>query len=448
MAIKRPNVSFKTRNDVFDSITPNCVVQPDVAVPAGEWKPARYLPVQWTGEASKDGFIISKGKIVCFDNTGRVADMYFKAKAAAIAAAATGANTSNTVAATMVTYDSTDVEFGVHSIATGEAAAAGVVSLEDVAQGLLDQGLVVIGRDVDPADFATPNTLDITDAADCALICDAFWSEPIGVAAYDVYAWAGDAPQELVHTNYQKQHLIQFFTEVQMRAPLVVAASASNARVNSTPATTTTFVGAAAGEVIELTDLIALERYNDLTGTTMCAVVVDPAGIAMNTDRTPLACSVANVLVNQKSHPDLIHSRGDFYVDAEVGIVMIHSTDGTIANSLLASGGDITYFALAGASTQHKYVHAVGPVRPGDALTYDAFSNFVKAATGQTVVAKVLAIDTQPKGLLDRVSTAWHGSSFDAAAKMPGSATKGFTDMITLSDESVADTIITMNVRV
>lgn len=437
MAIKRPNVSFKTRNDVFDSITPNCVVQPEVAVPAGEWKPARYLPVQWVGEASKDGFIISKGKIVCFDNTGRVADMYFKAKCAASA-----------VGDTVVTYDSTDVEFGVHSIATGEPAAAGVVLLEEVAQGLLDQGLVVIGRDVDATNFANGTSFDATVDADCQLVCDAFWSEPIGVASYDVYAWAGDAPQELVHTNYQKQHLIQFFTEVQMRAPLVVAAAASTAAVASSPNIVTTFVGSAAGDVIELTALVALERYNDLTGSTMCAVVVDPAGIAMNTDRTPLACSVANVLVNQKSHPDLIHSRGDFYVDAEAGIVMIHSTDGTVANSLLATGGNITYFALAGASTQHKYVHAIGPVRPGDALTYDAFSNFVKAATGQTVVAKVLAIDTQPKGLLDRVSTAWHGSSFDAAAKMPGSATKGFTDMITLSDESVADTIITMNVRV
>ena len=439
MAIKRPNVSFKTRNDVFDSITPNCVVQPDVAVPAGEWKPARYLPVQWTGEASKDGFIISKGKIVCFDNTGRVADMYFKAKCASLSA----------VGDTVVTYDSTDVEFGVFNIATGEAATAGVVTLADLAQGLLDQGLVVIGRDIAAANFPSGGgTFDATDPDDCKFVCDAFWSEPIGVAAYDVYAWAGDAPQELVYTNYQKQHLIQFFTEVQMRAPLVVASSTATAIVAPSPNLVTSFVGAAAGDVLELTRLTALERYDAITSTTLCAVVVDPAGIATNTDRTPLACSVANVLVNEKSHPDLIHSRGDYYVDAEVGVVMIHSLDGTVAQSLLAAGGTITYYSLVGASTQHKYVHAVGPVRPGDALTYDAFSNFVKAAAGQTVVAKVLAIDTQPKGLLDRVSTAWHGSSFDAAAKMPGSATKGFTDMITLSDEKVADTIITMNVRV
>ena len=69
MAIKRFSSTFKTRNDVMDNITPNNVVQPHIANPAGEWKPARYLPVQWTGEASKDAFVISSGKVVCLDNT-------------------------------------------------------------------------------------------------------------------------------------------------------------------------------------------------------------------------------------------------------------------------------------------------------------------------------------------------------------------------------------------
>lgn len=438
MAIKRPNVSFKTRNDVFDSITPNCVVQPDVAVPAGEWKPARYLPVQWTGEASKDGFIISKGKVVCLDNAGRIADMFFKAQCAAAV-----------VGGTVVTYDSTDVEFGVFNIATGEPAAAGVVLLEDVAQGLLDQGLVVIGRDILATDFTNGSTFNPTLDADCRLVCDAMWSEPMGVAAYDIFAWAGDAPAELVYNNYQKQHLIQFFTEVQMRAPLVVAAASATATVANGPVTATTFVGGTAGQVIELSALLQLERYNDLTGSTMCAVIVDSAGIAQNTDRTPITCSVAGVLVNQKSSADLIHSPGDFFVDSEVGLVFIHSTNGSAGNSQLSAGGDIVHYPLAGgASTQYKYIHAIGPVRPGDSLTYDAFSNFVKASAGDTIIGRVLSVEAQPKGLLDRVSTAWHGSSFNAAAKMPGSATKGFTDMITLSDESVADQIITINVRV
>ena len=98
MAIKRFSSTFKTRNDVMDNITPNNVVQPHIAVPAGEWKPARYLPVQWTGEASKDAFVISSGKVVCLDTTGRVSDMNLKTICANAA-----------FGATVITYDSTDV---------------------------------------------------------------------------------------------------------------------------------------------------------------------------------------------------------------------------------------------------------------------------------------------------------------------------------------------------
>ena len=438
MAIKRPNVSFKTRNDVFDSITPNCVVQPEVAVPAGEWKPARYLPVQWTGGASQDGFIISKGKIVCFDNTGRIADMYFKAKCAAAVATTD----------VMVTYDSTDVDYGVFNIATGEACVAGdAPTLADLAESLLGQGLVTIGRDVDAGDFANATTFDRASVPDCQLVCDAFWSNPIGVASYDVYAWAGDAPAELVHTNYQKQHLIQFFTEVQMRAPLTVATATSSAAL--TLSTATAFAAGTAGEAIERSDLVALARFSDLENTEVIALIVDAAGIAQNTDRTTLESSRATGLVNQKSDAEFIHAAGDYYVDAEVGLVLVHATSGVVGGSQFLVNDTITYHPLVGAaSSQHKYVHAVGPVRPGDDLTYDGFSNFAKATTGDIVVGRVLAIETQPKGLLDRVSTAWNSSSFSAAAKMPGSATKGFTDMITLSSETVADQIITMNVRV
>lgn len=438
MAIKRPNVSFKTRNDVFDSITPNCVVQPEVAVPAGEWKPARYLPVQWTGGASQDGFIISKGKIVCFDNAGRIADMYFKAKCAGAAAVGTR----------IVTYDSTDVDYGVFNIATGETCVAGdAPTLAELAQALLDQGLVVIGRDVDPNDFTASSTFDIADLADCKLVCDAFWSNPIGVASYDVYAWAGDAPAELVHTNYQKQHLIQFFTEVQMRAPLAVATATTTVTLSLTPATA--FAAGTAGEAIQRSDLVALARFSDLQNSEVVALIIDAAGIAQNTDRTTLESSRATGLVNQKSDPEFIHAAGDYYVDAEVGLVLVHATAGLIVGSQFLANDTVAYHPLVGAaSTQHKYVHAIGPVRPGDELTYDGFSNFAKATTGDIVVGRVLAVETQPKGLLDRVSTAWNSSSFSAAAKMPGSATKGFTDMITLSSETVADQIITMNVRV
>ena len=72
MAISRFTSRFKTRTDIMDSITPNNVVQANVSVPHGEWKPASWLPVVWQNEKSKDYFVISSGKVVSFDSSGRV----------------------------------------------------------------------------------------------------------------------------------------------------------------------------------------------------------------------------------------------------------------------------------------------------------------------------------------------------------------------------------------
>ena len=69
------------------------------------------------------------------------------------------------------------------------------------------------------------------------------------------------------------------------------------------------------------------------------------------------------------------------------------------------------------------------------------------------ICGRVLAVIAQPKGLLDRVRTAWDGSSFSAADKMPGTATAGYTDLITLSPENVsgtsgvADQVVYINVK-
>src|SRR6056300_659792 len=72
MAISRFQSAFKVRTDMMDNITPNNTVQMNASVPAGEWKPASWLPVIWQNEASKDYFTISAGKVVAFDATGRI----------------------------------------------------------------------------------------------------------------------------------------------------------------------------------------------------------------------------------------------------------------------------------------------------------------------------------------------------------------------------------------
>lgn len=455
MAIKRFSSSFKTRDDVFDSITPNNVVQPNVAAPAGEWKPARYLPVQWTGSASKDAFTISSGKVVCLDNQGRVADMCLSATAA-------GAAHGDT----LITYDSTDAAYGVYNIATGAACTAGdAPTLAETAKGLLDQGLVIVGQDVAVATSAWANnlTFDVGNTADCRLVLAAFFSEPVGVAAYDVYVWAGDTPDELVFTNYQKQHLVQFLTQVQMRAPVIAAASATtlNATGGSqrTQFTLDAANAVAAGDYIEGSDLKALSRYSSVNNSNILGIVLNVIGaVSKNTDRTPLTEASSYCLLSEKTSIEQLSQLGDYYLDHEVGVLILWAEAGafSVTGLVQASIPVLSFYAQIGASAIYRHIHCVGPIRPGDKLSYDDQSNFCKMAgasdalgsSNAVSIGRALEVASLPKGLLDRVTTAFSGSSFDATAQMPGSATKGYSDMITLSGESVADQIVTINLKV
>ena len=72
MSIDRFESRFKNRSDLMDQITPNNVVQANVSVPAGEWKPAGWLPVVWQNLRSKDYFVMSSGKVVSFFADGRI----------------------------------------------------------------------------------------------------------------------------------------------------------------------------------------------------------------------------------------------------------------------------------------------------------------------------------------------------------------------------------------
>ena len=57
-------------------------------------------------------------------------------------------------------------------------------------------------------------------------------------------------------------------------------------------------------------------------------------------------------------------------------------------------------------------------------------------------------LQKEPRGLLERVRTGWKGEEFGKDAQMPGSATNGFSDLITLSDERIADEIVIVNVKI
>lgn len=474
MAIKRFSGSWKTRTDILDNITPNNVVQPNVSAPAGEWKPAAWLPIQWQGEASQDYFVISSGKVVGFDQDGRIVPVRFRAL---------GEDGNTTEATVAFAYTTDDVTHGTINIIDGEAVEAADVG--NVTVGALSDALMERGYGVGllPADFAGgaeyKDTTD--DDADARTVLTHCFSSAVGICAYDVYAWAGDAPGELNSINYQKQHLVQFLTDIQLKVPVhvghdAIGGDAEQITVGATaPAAATLWSGAGAGEGVNFPSasrlgaplrlnaatLNGLSRYTDDVAATASIVglQLDTQGgrLAANTTRTPIENDGWTREVNAVSK---IRQAGDFFVDADVDMVLMFDADGTgIPAAVDASA--TTYYAflsttVAGTTqtaADHRFIHATGNPKAGDFLTYDLQANLlpvaVTAATDMsTVVGRCLAVVEEPKGLLDRVRTAWEGGSFDRTMQMPGSATSGFSDLITLSEEGTSNRIAICNIKI
>lgn len=420
MAISRFQSRFKTRTDLMDHLTPNNVVQMNASVPHGEWKPAAWLPVLWQNERNKDYFVMSAGKVVSLDGAGRVVPSGLLRRALAATAKTD----------VILEYTANDVAARVIDIRTGKfVTAADTVTLEDFATAILDSGWApsAVGAD----------TSVLAEAQD---VVSAFISAPVGILAYDVYVWAGDDPANLHFTNYQKQHLIQFFTDIQMKAAHVCKDTASTVLVGAA-----TFLNSAA--------LSAMPRYAGViaSGDNVVGYNLKKGKVASHTSRTPAA---VNGLASSRYRSDvsLLGKLGDWTLDADAGIVLLWEEGGNAAPAGLLSFSVFDYTDAA--SEQERMVMFVGDGRPGDFVSFDEMSNFVVATdddhTDHLVVGRLLAMFKEPRGQLERVRTGWDGDDFDATSKMPGSATGGFSDLITLPahfGESVADEIAVINVK-
>ena len=460
MAISRFQSRFKTRTDLMDNITPNNVVQMNASVPAGEWKPANWLPVVWQNEKSKDYFTISSGKVVSFDASGRIVPSGLLRKAEA-----TGHGDA------FLSYTLTDKAARVVDIVTGEFVADAVTyTLKQFCDAVVANG------------WAPSEVVEGNDTS-CRELIRKFISAPVGVVAYDVYVWAGDDPANLHFTNYQKQHLIQFFSDVQMRVAHVCESAATELTMTADAAGTAT-----AGSEVTSKDTqpgTALVRYKHLVNAADILVLPLLLGkVASNTSRTPV--SFTGWVGRERSSIELLSKDGDWYLDADAGNLVFFKA-GAAAEDLptgsdagaMANGDKIKVYEYSdAASDDSKMMHLVGDARPGDFVTFDAHSNFIvrdaKIAISdladdnndgseveaqlavllreeEYTVGRVYELQKEPRGLLERVKTGFNGSEFGADAQMPGSATKGFSDLITLSpmaDDRIADEIAIINVKI
>jgi len=418
MAISRFQSRFKTRTDLMDHLTPNNVVQMNASVPHGEWKPAAWLPVVWQNERSKDYFVMSAGKVVSLDGAGRVVPSGLLRRAL----------NANLLTDTILEYTANDVAARVIDIRTGAFVTdADAVTLQEFATAIVASGWA-------PSAAAPANADQAKD------IVKAFISAPVGILAYDVYVWAGDDPANLHFTNYQKQHLIQFFTDIQMKAAHVCKSQVTTKAVGDLT-------------LLKASDLALMPRYAGLI-TASSNVVGYNLGlgkVASHTSRTPVAATNL-VGARYRSDVSLLGKAGDFTLDADAGIVLLFEAGGDNAPAGLTEFSVHDY--TGGASSQERMVMFVGDGRPGDFVSFDEMSNFVVAIpsdhTAHLVVGRLLSMFKEPRGQLERVRTGWDGEEFDATSKMPGSATGGFSDLITFPSsfgETVADEIAVINVK-
>ena len=444
----RLQTQFRVRTDIFDSITPPPWVQDSIVNPHGEWKPANWLPVVFTKsnhDAGEDAFVISSGKVVAFDRQGFI-----------VPAGLRGA--LDEVAATVVlTYTADDYNWGVTDLTTGQRYATNGTTTYTalvVARALVERGLV-------PEDVVATNPP--TSNADITAVIKAFISKPIGVAAYDFYVYSGRPEDgDQFYTNYSKQHLVQFLTEQQMKVPHRVAAE-TTADVFDVSVITQTAAASGAGdfpqpgEVWSIAGIDDLTRY-DLDGDEdIVALALANKPVAKNTSRTPISCDRTSVLLKEKTSLALVTTAGDWYLDAEVGLLFIHAD--TYA-ALVTANTDPTfsysYYDDAGiGAASDQWIYFDGEGVPGDVLSVDEKSNFVKKGVAADILdstdpglGRLLFTWSEPRQLLDKVKTAFNLTNMNAAGKMPGSATLGYSDMITLASETVADRIVVLTIRI
>lgn len=432
---------FLRRDDFFGDITPENFRNENVVLPQGTYIPAKWLPVAWTNtnrDAGTDAFVISKGKPVSFDSQGCLIPSswyYF-------------VSSVGSTSETCLTYTATDVTWKVIDLVTGAPVASAVsYTAEAVAKALRERGLV-------PYSIAA-----VSNLATCKAVFAAFVSLPVGLAPYDFYKYGGKAEHgDQSYTNYLKQSNVQFITEMMLDVPHRIGASLVTDEFDADAGATTPVSSAAAagvvmaaGEVWTATALASLTRYS-LMGVTAAKPVVglklSAEEIAHVTERTTFTCDDATLLVKEKTSPAAIRSEGDYFIDFEQGVLFIHEdvwdtlvTDSTVFNISFYK------YALGTAASSQRYVYFEGVAQPGARVGIDKRGNFVKSGSASDIFSGVANFgflnfaEYEPYAMMDKVKSATEPrtQSIPATARMPGTATKGFSDAVMKAESTVAD---------
>jgi hypothetical protein len=399
--------------DHVGNILPN-VEHSEGERPAIEWKVAEWLPVQFFDKHYENWFVIMPGKVVACDTDGKLCPAGLR-----IASELSGSGD-------VVTYTVSDVEAGVINVATGNP-----VTLAELTDGGSTRGYTK--AEIDAAGFLGRAGIAFTVSA------------PVGVAPYAyLQAMGGDGsnPANYRNHNYNMQHQVAVLCDYVLSLPLVPG---------STSAEALTFA------------LDAQEGGNVYTDSGLANLPV-----AANTVRTPISFaggSSATLFVRQVADKSLISGAGDWAIDLDLGHVSVYAASAPTAVTC-------TYYHYAAApSSASKFASAIGDLKPGDMVTFDANSNFRIASAANLflstptaaevarmnglIIGQVLDRDnSQPRSMLDRVKTSYSPALGTSAAgalpgylgqldQMPGSANGGYDSSVHYS--GAANTVVRIN---
>jgi hypothetical protein len=215
--------NYTATHKTWDHTSP---VQPNVEVsegdrPAEAFKPASYLACERYDKWYENWFVIQAGKVVALDSNGYVVNAGLKAQAAAYKTAfETNSNTETITGCKAVAravsgltlYTTNDVSMGIKNFA-GNAAAAG--------EPVVESFFTIHGGTQNLSGATGGTAFGDSDYLDYANVISA----PIGIAAFNVWVWAGGDgfnPTQYNFHNYNLQHQITVLCDYYIELPVVL----------------------------------------------------------------------------------------------------------------------------------------------------------------------------------------------------------------------------------
>lgn len=460
MAIPRGYTGNHKILDRMGRGTPNVEYSPSER-PHFESFAAPWLPTQRYEYEIDTYYVINSGKVVAEDKNGHLVPAGLR-KAWNVASGTT-----------ILSYTATDASEGVRDLTTG-LAVTGIVSYTEaeVTAALKERG------------FIRPDQRAMD-----------FISKPVGIASYNYYKASGEDhwdPSKLFKHNFRPQALTAITCDYAITVPLVPAVVTSEtmdgaiANAAGSIDWSTTRTGGWFGS----TAINGLVKYSSdvAAGDDVVCYVFEKFPLAHITQDTPITHS-NNQLVRKAASVKDINAAGDYFFDYDLGILFLYEADGDAIPTGWSVADTITYYQyedVVEAARVSDYMCATGNLDYGDFLTYDKNSNLIKAEldianaegynaafaiysadpdySGATdaaislqleqaidnhvfgVVGQVIGTNIYPKGMLDKVKTAFDGYSA-ANMRTPGSATGGRTDQLTYANAAEKMLIVNLIFR-